>query len=506
MNIGVLYFNRGTSCYVRLATSIFSLRKHYQGPVTVMQEGALSPSIAKLLDQLKVQIHPLPEPMEKVLVKKTSLWRDMPFDRAMYLDADTLVRAPVDEFLGWAAEREYVAAWFNGWLTSGTRMRKRMEEWSKVCPELVGPALAYGKAVNSGVQGLSKISTLLPAHEELARLGDVAACNGLVLDELAIQLLLPRHPHFLAHHVWNTSGVFGDVKQAKIIHYHGRKHCLPDNPRCDLWKDCYFELLSSFPNARTCLNESWGDRRLKAFLKTVDRPRRDLTVVTAVDPAYAAKLKRNLRKWLELPGLRNQQFLVFVNGFRGPRERRFLKHPNVRVVRWDYPHAGVSRREFMLAAFVFGTARHVKTAFWMKLDADAEPQRPWWKWPDYPAYTIVSHRWNYTRIKGDTGASGHWFNRLDDCFRPGCRYFQKAYNAAESTVSHRPDNPDHLPRRFNSYCHIERTKFTRRIAEVLEANFGGRMPIPSHDTTAWYCAQIWREKVKLRNMKVWFRN
>jgi len=230
-----------------------------------------------------------------------------------------------------------------------------------------------------------------------------------------------------------------------------------------------------------------------------------MTIVTAVNPAYAGKLRRNLRAWLELPGLRQQRFLVFVNGFEGKRERRFLEHPNVTVVRWSYPHPEASRRETMLASFIFGVAKHVKTAYWMKLDADCQPQRAWWEWPEYHDHAVVSHRWGFTRMKGDAG-DRHWFNRLDDVFSAGDPVFKKMFDPIHSRVSHRPGNSDNLPERFNSFCHIERTEFTKRIANWLNAACDGRMAIPSQDTTSWYCSLLWNEPTKLVNMRKWFTN
>ncbi|MBI5773970.1 MAG: class I SAM-dependent methyltransferase [Verrucomicrobia bacterium] len=505
MSACVLYYNRGTSCCVRLLTSIFSLRKHYSGPVKLMQEGELPAQFAALLAELRVEIRPLPPSADTVLVAKAALWRQMEDDHAMFLDADTIVRGPVEEFLEWTREFGFVATWFNGWRTDSPRMTRRITEWNKVAPELVPPALAYGKAINSGVQGWSKGAAILPAYEELTRRGVAAECNRLMVDELALQLLLPHHRHFLAHHVWNTSGAFGDIEQARIVHYHGRKHCQPDNPRCDLWKEHYFELLASFPKHADTLRESWGDRRLARFHKTLRR-RKDLTVVTAVDPQYAARLKENIRAWMRLPGLKEQRFLIFVNGFQGSHEREFLDYPNVKIVRWEYPHPAASRREFMLAAFLPGVARHVETEYWMKLDADCHPHRPWWEWPDYANHTVVSHRWGFTRMKGDAAATQHWFNRLDEVFSPQQPRFKTRFEVTDKPVSHRPGNAHGLPLRFNSFCHIEKTAFTRRMAEHLERTNGGRMAIPSQDTTSWYCATLWQEPVKLVNMKRWFDN
>jgi|GEM_PF-1100179 len=501
----VLYFNRGTSCYIRLLVSIFSLRKHYSGPVKLMQEGELDQPIATILEQLGVTVQLLPLTTEPVLVARASLWRLLEEDYSLMLDADTIVRGPIDEFFEWIKARGFVASWFTGWRTTGGTMRKRIEEWKKVVPDMVAPAVAYGKAINGGVQGWSKGTTMLPAYEALTRRGHAAGCNRIVLDEIALQLLLPHHQHHLADHVWNTSGAFGDVTKARIVHYHGRKHCV-DNPRCDLWKEHYFELLASLPNHADTLGKAWGDKRLDRFFRGLSRRRRNLTVVTAVNPAYANRLKKNIQDWMRLPGLKSQRFLVLVNGFRGHRDRRFLDLPNVKVVRWEYPHPSASQRESMLAAFLLGAARHVKTGYWMKLDADCRPQKLWWEWPDYEKHTIVSHRWGYTRMKGDDGAPMHWFNRLDQFFSPAVPYFKKAFDPVNNRVNHRPGNLLGLPMRFNSYCHIERTAFTQRMAALLNAGNSGRMVVPSQDTTSWYCSVLWKENVRLMNMRKWFKN
>jgi hypothetical protein len=160
----VLYFNRGTSCYIRLLVSIFSLRKHYSGPVKLMQEGELDQPIAAILEQLGVTVQLLPLTAEPVLVARASLWRVMEEDYALMLDADTIVRGPIDEFFNWIKAQGFVASWFTGWRTTGGTMRKRIEEWKKVVPEMVPPAVAYGKAINGGVQGWSKGTSMLPVN------------------------------------------------------------------------------------------------------------------------------------------------------------------------------------------------------------------------------------------------------------------------------------------------------------------------------------------------------
>lgn len=505
MDFSVVYFNRGFSCNIRLFTSIYSLRKHYHGPVTLMQEGPISDEAVRLLKDLSVNIQAIRQLDVPVLVRKSALWRELQTEYAVYLDSDTIVCGPIDELIAWTRQHGFVATWFNKWMTTGGQMRRRIEAWRIVAPELIDPALKYGKAINTGVQGWSGRASVLPEYEELTRRGHAANRSRVILDEIAMQLLLPKHQHYMADHVWNTSGVFGDTANAKIIHYHGKKHCQFHHPPCDEWKSHYFDLVAKYPQHSATLTNVGSDRRLRRFLKGCDGRRKDLTIVTAVDPAYASKLRRNILAWMKVTGLRQQRFLVFVNGFASKKQRQFLDLPNVEVVRWNYPHAQASRREFMLAAFIFGVARHVKTAYWMKLDADCQPQRGWWEWPEYADHTIVSHRWGYTRMKGDSGAD-HWFNRLDQVFCPNAPYFKRRYEAGPACISHARGNRDSLPGRFNSYCHIERTEFTRRIAHHLDVYHQGKLPIPSQDTISWYCSVIWGERVKLLNMRKWFKN
>jgi hypothetical protein len=247
-------------------TSIFSLRKHYSGEVTVMQEGLLDEGVARLIGNLDAKVQQIPEIDVPGLFRKASLWRELTCDYAMFLDSDTIIRGPVDEFLEWTMKWGFTCTWFSGWLTSRPRVKSRIQQWNRVDSSLIPPALAYGKAINSGVQGWSKQATILPEYERLTQLGISAGCNRLVVDEIALQLLLPTHTHYLADHVWNTSGVFGNVEHARIVHYHGRKHCHPGNPRTDLWTQCYFELLNSFPGHKSDLQNPWGDRRFGTFL------------------------------------------------------------------------------------------------------------------------------------------------------------------------------------------------------------------------------------------------
>jgi hypothetical protein len=501
MTRGVLYYNRGTRCLTRLLVSLHSLRAYYTGSVCIAHEGEPPDWFRQMAEEMGAQIMVLPKSDEYVLIEKSKLWRVMPFDHTMFLDADTVVRGPVDEFLSWTAKHGCVVTKFNDWHTHRGRMRRRIEQWNKVAPKEVEKALKYGWAINTGIQGWSRGNNILPAYEEMTVRGNVRGIGKKMLDEIAMQLLIPSYQHHLAGAEWNCGCLHNDGSKARIVHYHGHKHCR-DDANGQIWKDAFRALVADFPKHADRLLKHPEDDTISLWLAKEDGYRPDVTIVTAVNPAYADRLRENIALWMNTPGLKNQKFIVFVNGFKNANERKFLNLPNVRIVRWDYPQA--SPRETMLAAFILGVAREIKTKYWMKLDGDTKPIAGEWKWPDYQRYTITSHRWGYTKMKGDPSAKDHWFNRLDKVFESP-NPFPKLDIKSDFRVSHRPRNRLGIPMRFGSFAHIEKTEFTRKMASIIKEKCGGRLPIPSQDTLSWYCANLWKEPVKLMNMKEYFQ-
>lgn len=504
MSAGVLYYNHGERCLVRLLVSLHTLRRHYTGPVVIAAEGTPPEWFRDMAGKLQAELIPAPASDEYGLMKKSRIWKVSPFEHTLFLDADTVVRAPVDQLIEWTKEHGCVQTRFNDWHTHRGRMRKRIEQWRAVDAKLTDAALAYGKAINTGVQGWTKGDPILPAYEELTARGlAVRGISRKTLDEIAMQLLLPHHRHYLAASEWNCGGQHGEGAKAKIIHYHGHKHCRR-GPNGDIWKAEFWELVKRFPEHAAQLTGDPRDESIALWLKESFGRRKDLTIVTAVNPPYADRAKANFARWMATPGLRDQQFVVFVNGFRNSKEREWLKqYRNVRVERWHYPFEATPR-ETMLAAFVLGVADHVRTDYWLKLDADTTPKQPYFELPDYTKATITSHKWGYTKMKGDPGAKEHWFNRLDRIFSPGAPKFPRLDPKADFQVTHRPNNKLGIPMRFGSFCHFEKTSFTRRMAETIRAK-GGRLPIPSQDTLSWYCAFLWNERVRLMNLKHWFQ-
>jgi hypothetical protein len=487
MSEAVFYLNRGTKCYPRLLTSIFSLRKHYHGNIVLIQEGELHHAIGNVLSKLGVEVRKVPESTESILTKKSSIWREMREDHAMYLDSDTIICGPIDDFFGWIKEKGFVATWFTGWLTTSIPVRARIEEWKIIAPNLITPALEYNKAINSGVQGWFKNAPILAEYERLTRQGVAAGCNRRVVDEIALQLLLPHHPHYLAHHAWNTSAVYGDINNAKIIHYHGKKHCILGSERCAPWKHYYLDLLASFPENILELRKYWGDKRLKRFSININRRHQDVTVVAAVNANNATRFKQNFQDWIRLKGLNKQRFLIFVSESDRTLELSFLsKYRNTRIVRWSHKTKSHGRIGFMFSAFVFGVSKHVKTTHWMRLNSDEAPKYIWWEWPDYYSYLITSRFWGFTFFERKNNVTQSKGYGLDDEPFAGKAFRIRICDPLDFWGKDKPMAVNDKLVPSNTICHIEQTDFTRSMAVFLNRGKSGALPNMSKTTINWY--------------------
>lgn len=366
-------------------------------------------------------------------------------------------------------------------------VRARIEEWKIIVPNLIGPALEYRRAINSGVQGWCKNAPILVEYERLTKQGATAGCNRRVVDEIALQLLLPHHSHHLAHHTWNTSAVYGDINNARIIHYHGKKHCILGSERCAPWKHHYLDLLASFPESAVELRKHWGDRRLKRFSININRRRQDVTVVAAVNANNAAHFRRNFPNWVRLQGLKKQRFLVFTSESERALKISFLsKYRNARIVRWPHKRMSEGRNGFVFSAFVFGVSKHVKTTHWMRLNSDEAPKYIWWEWPDYFNYLITGRSWGFTFIgeKKDVASSKNC--RLDDEHFTPKTSFRRICDPLDFWGN---DKRVALSDKFvpsNAICCIEQTNFTRNMAIFLDRDNEGKRSDISQTTIDWY--------------------
>jgi len=221
---GCVYFNFGKRYALHLVVSVHSLRRHYDGPVTVFlldepHTTALKRDLEKLGASVVVTDR-LSKSGDRHLV-----FRESPYETTLLFDSDIIFRAPIDD-LWEPLERE--GALVTRFATPPSGRLKMLEG---VAP-LVGRE-RYERAVirvrdervdiNVGVMGFAR-----PRGD--AFLAEWSDCmeqgrgkDILLLDEMSVVALAEHHPHYLADEQWNCPAdeMFRsiDPAEAKILHF-----------------------------------------------------------------------------------------------------------------------------------------------------------------------------------------------------------------------------------------------------------------------------------------------
>ncbi len=475
MTQGVIYFNQGTKCIIRILVSLFSLRKQYTGNVTLLNVGMPEKWVRKMLKRLNIDLKIIPDIGVRPLVRKAQLWEDAPYDVTMFIDADTVVVGPIDEYFDKIKEYGFCTGEFAGWKTTGRTISGRIKRYSNIMKEWqIEHALEYGKATNTGIFGFTKDSEFLAPWKRLTVMADKHGCSPIP-DELSCQMLLADLKHWLAPIKWGVSvnkSTPEHLEDARIIHYHGRKHVREDLDICRIWKSHYWEMRRTFPTC-TQLGSALGDRRLARYLQNT---RNDLTIVTAVDAKYLPKLLKHYHMWMKTEGLYEHPMVCYYDKDSLKEEDlSFLK--GVKLIPWSGEYD--SQREKMLTCFVIGTARDIKTDYWLKIDADVSTKTEYGSLdlPDDAFNSVLAgHKWGYTKSKAATNEK-HFLNTLDDWW--------------EGKTKEKPVFPKDIPwrerhghPRIASFICLHKAEFTRLCAKHTPC----KLPVPSHDTYMWYMA------------------
>jgi len=267
---GVIYLLCGNKHDVMCAVSTMTLRRHWDGPITIFADRhaeRIAKWIGRSADASVIRFAPQKHRRNSAYATKPTLPAISPYRLTVQLDADTIVLGPLDAL--WPENDEgFVLTQFAGWVTTGNRIRKRIEGWAKGVAEdeLADSLAAPYPALNTGIMAYGCRST--QAREEWA---EMTSRNPAVFisDELAAQICLPK---------WNDSGlveVLNDsynwsplyhsrpFSEARIVHFHGRKTLHPK--AFDIW----------WPEYQEAVRTNWGrirrwtpsgDKRLAAYL------------------------------------------------------------------------------------------------------------------------------------------------------------------------------------------------------------------------------------------------
>ena len=277
---GVVYMLTGPGHAVRLAVSLWSLRKHFAGPVAVYTTQPESHAIGERLAadrRLGIDHRTFVQASVRKnssFLTKVALLSQVPYETALFLDADTLVVGDIAPLLALEEADECHATQFANWQTTTRVIRRRIESWrsleqrcfpSDLYRQIIADALRPQPAINSGVFGFRPTARILAEWNELT----FAGRDMFICDEIALQIILHRFPHRIFDCRFNCSPIYSpDTPDPRIWHFHGEKHVARPRARA-LW----------LPAFRECVKENvggvaeWspaGDRRLKGYLASQD--------------------------------------------------------------------------------------------------------------------------------------------------------------------------------------------------------------------------------------------
>jgi len=292
MTRGVIVYNAGVKMIVRLATMAHSLRKHYDGPLSFILQGKKCQkpckAIARRVGAEIIQAGDVYAKTDKrnggkknaVYVNACLCHTATPYDTTVWLDSDTTVHGDFSYLFEAAERHEFAVAHFADWRTDRGQIRNRLEAWRKIEPELVDDAIAFGPAINCGVFAFSD-SELMDHWHAVAERGQ----DTFIPDEVACQLMLPQYPHEIVSPIFNVSCKYAlptHFEDARIIHFHGRKHCRMHKGKpvhhSAIWYDA-FEDVRRWPVVQDYICE---DKQLPKYIEEYDEWRSDAKLAGSV--------------------------------------------------------------------------------------------------------------------------------------------------------------------------------------------------------------------------------
>jgi len=249
MSKGVFFFNFGNKCALRMMVAAYTLRKHYSGNATVcLAEDEYVGEMTEDLGRLGVDVtyFPLKSPCKRNTgyTIKPEIINKTPYDITLAVDTDVVFLTNVDPLIAQIKDSPTLLTQFSNWISSGQRLKKRINSLGDVLPKKqIEEALVAGPAINTGVLGITKGES-----DEFMKDWIETTYKGkcrFIVDEIACQCMFFRHKTKVLDSVWNCSAVFDDIKKAKILHLHGRKHATTKRPSGRLWWKCTGELIDS---------------------------------------------------------------------------------------------------------------------------------------------------------------------------------------------------------------------------------------------------------------------
>lgn len=199
---------------------------------------------------------------------------------------------------------------------------------------------------------------------------------------------------------------------------------------------------------------------------------RGFALVTACSKRYLDKLRLTLPTWQRKPRFKGAPLFVISDDATdsdiGFAKESFKHVTLLRAAVRD----GETQKEAIFRSF-FDCTFQIEMPHWVKLDADSYflNDRDLFTDADFEC-DVFGHKWGYTK-------PGTWLKTLDSWAAQ-----HKLPGEPFLGPNEEPSPRRHGHQRLASWICLHKTEFTRHVSTLLSP----RMPVPSHDTLAWYLA------------------
>lgn len=271
MKTGVIYQLTGPLAAPLLMVSMTSLRKVYSGPVAIAATKDCR-SYAHIASQVfgNVEIVAtklLPQCSRPHFTSKAFTYLLSPFDRTVYLDADTVVLKPIDPLFRISAplaiprmgdqglnDDSMAAKFFR------EKMERPFRQYGPVIERMLDAAIAANyPIVNAGVVSYQTSSPIMHAVHGMT----LAGRRGNIDEEMVMQILGQQYPtdiKVIPQYWDHTIRYGGSSENAKILHFH-RKCWSESEAYIPFWKDACETVVNLARWAPSC------DKRFKGLGK-----------------------------------------------------------------------------------------------------------------------------------------------------------------------------------------------------------------------------------------------
>ncbi len=281
MNQVIFVMSHAPHCPYLLA-SLYTLRKHYDGPVKVFAWKGALPIVLQMLNDPRLDIVCCSrEPAyygknDQFLDKIRVVQSQGEGVVSLYLDADTTIHGSIDPLFQIASDKGFCATQFNDWFVGGRGIINGRINTLRDFSEI--PASAFDlmesrswPSVNGGVWSAQSNSPLLPLWYDWT----YAAKSTYIADEKVLHLLAARFHEigqcgYLRGGAYNCSPIQRyqpkNLRDEDVVirHYHGDSNVRPDNKSqrgyemwWPIWEECQRLNLGSVNDWKDSVNNKW---------------------------------------------------------------------------------------------------------------------------------------------------------------------------------------------------------------------------------------------------------